>query len=93
MHPALLKKLKEGQNFIGLLDSLCQTLNWKKPEYEFTESASGFECLCRLRAQGELVTGTGVAIKKQKAKNIAAGQVLERLQAIAQQKWSEWSGG
>jgi ribonuclease R len=81
MHPALVKPLKEGQNFIGMLDSVCQTLRWEKPEYEFTESESGFECECRLSAQGDLVTGSGVAIKKQKAKNIAAGRVLERLQA------------
>jgi ribonuclease R len=92
-HPALVKPLKEGQNFIGLLDSLCQTLRWEKPEYDFTESESGFECECRLSAQVESVTGTGVAIKKQKAKNIAAGRVLERLQALAEQKWSEWSAG
>jgi ribonuclease R len=93
MHPALVKPLKEGQNFIGLLDSVCQTLRWEKPEYEFTESESGFECECRLSAQGDLVTGTGVAIKKQKAKNIAAGRVLEHLQAIAQKRWGEWSSG
>jgi ribonuclease R len=91
MHSALVKQLKEGQNFIGMLDSVCQTLQWEKPQYEFTESAPGFECECRLNAQGELVTGTGVAIKKQKAKNIAAGRVLERLQAMAEQKWSKWS--
>jgi ribonuclease R len=34
MHPALVKQLKEGQNFIGMLDSVCQTLRWEKPEYE-----------------------------------------------------------
>jgi ribonuclease R len=83
MHPALIKQLKEGQNFIGMLDSVCQTLRWEKPEYEFTESGLGFECECRLSAQGDAVTGTGVAIKKQKAKNIAAWRVLEQLQAIA----------
>jgi ribonuclease R len=81
IHPGLLKQLKEGQNFIGLLDSVCQTLRWEKPEYEFTESEPGFECECRLNAQGDLITGSGVAIKKQKAKNIAAGRVLEQLQA------------
>jgi ribonuclease R len=103
MHPALVKQLKEGQNFIGMLDSVCQTLRWEKPEYMFTESEPGFECECRLSAHGDVVTGTGVAIKKQKAKNIAAGLVLERLQAdswcvtalqelaIAKQKWGEWS--
>jgi ribonuclease R len=90
---ALVKQLKEGQNFIGMLDSLCQTLRWEKPEYEFTESESGFECECRLSAQGYPVTAIGVAIKKQRAKNIAAGRVLERLQAIAEQKWGEWNGG
>jgi ribonuclease R len=89
--PVLLKKLKEGQNFIGMLDSVCQTLCWEKPEYTFTESASGFECLCRLSSQGVTETGTGIANKKQKAKNIAAGRVLEKLQAITPQKWSEWS--
>jgi hypothetical protein len=85
LHPLLVKPLKEGQNFIGMLDSVCQTLRWEKPEDEFTESESGFECECRLSAQSVLVTGTGVAIKKQKAKNIAAGRVLEQLQAIAKQ--------
>jgi ribonuclease R len=93
IHPVLLKQLKEGQNFIGMLDSLCQTLRWEKPEYEFTESEPGFECLCRLSAQGALVMGTGVAIKKQRSKNKAAGRVLEQLQAIAEQKWGEWSAG
>jgi dsRNA-specific ribonuclease len=91
VHPVLLKQLKEGQNFIGMLETLSQTLRWEKPEYEFTESESGFECECRLSAQGDRVKGTGVAIKKQKAKNIAAGRVLEQLQAIAEQKWGEWS--
>jgi ribonuclease R len=90
-HPALVKQLKEGQNFIGMLDSLCQTLRWEKPQYEYMESELGFECECRLNTQGDVVTGTGVAIKKQKAKNIAAGRVLERLQAITEEKWSEWS--
>jgi ribonuclease R len=93
MHPVLLKKLKDGQNFIGMLDSVCQTLCWKKPEYECTEFASGFECECRLSAQGVLLTGTGVETKKQRAKNIAAWQLLEQMQAIAQQKWGEWSSG
>jgi ribonuclease R len=93
MHPVLLEQIKEGQNFIGLLDSVCQTLRWEKPQYEFTESEPGFECECRLSAQGELVVGNGVAIKKQKAKNIAAGRVLEQLQVIAKQKWGEWSAG
>jgi ribonuclease R len=93
IHPALLKPLKEGQNFIGMIDSVCQTLRWEKPEYEFTESESGFECECRLSAQSALVTGTGMAIKKQRAKNIAAWRVLERLQAIVQQRWGEWSSG
>jgi ribonuclease R len=93
IHPVLLKQLKEGQNFIGMLDSLCQTLRWEKPEYEFTESEPGFECLCRLSAQGALVMGTGVAIKKQRSKNKAAGRVLEQLQAISEQKWGEWSAG
>jgi ribonuclease R len=89
-HPALVKPLKEGQNFIGMLDSVCQTLQWEKPEYDFTESEPGFECECRLSAQDVQVTGSGVAIKKQKAKSIAAWRVLERLQALAEQKWSEW---
>jgi hypothetical protein len=72
---------------------VCQTLRWEKPEHEFTESKSGFECEYRLSAQDKPLKGSGISTKKQRAKNIAAWRVLEQLQAIAEQKWGEWSTG
>jgi ribonuclease R len=83
IHPILQKKLKEGQNFVSMLNNLCQNLKWPNPEYSFTETEEGFRCECQLETAAVVVTGEGVASKKQRAKNLASRQVLERLQAQA----------
>jgi ribonuclease R len=83
IHPILQNTLKEGQNFVSMLNNLTQNLKWQNPEYSFTETEEGFRCECRLEAVDALVTGEGVASKKQRAKNLAARQVLELLQAKA----------
>jgi ribonuclease R len=81
IHPILQKTLKEGQNFVGMLNNLCQGLEWQNPEYSFAETEEGFRCECRLETADVVVVGEGVASKKQRAKNLAARQVLELLQA------------
>jgi ribonuclease R len=85
IHPILQKTLKEGQNFVSMLNNLCQNLKWPNPEYTFTETEEGFRCECQLETANVLVVGEGVASKKQRAKNLAARQLLERLQAQAKQ--------
>jgi dsRNA-specific ribonuclease len=79
IHPILLKTLKEGQSFASMLNNLCQGLAFSTPEYSFAETEEGFRCECRLETADTTVTGQGVASKKQRAKNLAARQVLERL--------------
>lgn len=83
IHPILLKTLKEGQNFASMLNNLCQGLALSNPEYIFSETEEGFRCECHLETADTLVAGEGVASKKQRAKNLAARQVLELLQARA----------
>ncbi|NJM75321.1 MAG: RNB domain-containing ribonuclease [Acaryochloridaceae cyanobacterium RU_4_10] len=85
MHPILQKTLKEGQNFVSMLNNLCQALKWSNPEYSFTETEEEFRCECQLEIVDVLVAGEGVASKKQRAKNLAARQVLELLQSKAKQ--------
>jgi ribonuclease R len=81
IHPILQKTLKEGQNFVSMLNNLSQALKWSNPEYAIIEIEEGFRCECRLEPADALVVGEGVASKKQRAKNLAARQVLELLQA------------
>jgi ribonuclease R len=85
IHPILQKTLKEGQNFVSMLNNLCQALKWSNPEYSFTETEEGFRCECQLEIADALVAGEGAASKKQRAKNLAARQVLELLQASVKQ--------
>jgi ribonuclease R len=92
MHRYLTKPLQEGQNFVGMLNDLCQRFQWQAPDYDFTEvSVQVFSCECQLKALNDSITGKGSAKVKQKAKAAAAREVLEQLQAIAEQKWGEWS--
>jgi ribonuclease R len=83
IHPILQKTLKEGQNFVSMLNNLCQGLAFSNPEYSFAETEEGFRCECQLETTDAMVMGEGVASKKQRAKNLAARQVLELLQAKA----------
>ncbi|HEY9827273.1 MAG TPA: putative dsRNA-binding protein, partial [Stenomitos sp.] len=83
MHRYLSKPLKDGQNFVGMLNDICQSLRWDLASYEFAEVSEGFECDCRLQVGDEVIVGKGIAPAKQKAKAIAARQVMEKLQAIA----------
>ena len=79
-HPLLVKELKDGQNFIGFLQQLCQTLEWELPAYEFSGETPEFVCACTVWAEGRRFTGKAVSSKKQKAKYFAAKVVLLELQ-------------
>jgi len=64
----LVKQLKDGQNFIGFLQQLCQTLVWDLPEYEFSGETPEFVCTCTVWAEGQRFNGQATSSKKQKAK-------------------------
>jgi ribonuclease R len=85
-HPILQKQLKDGQMFVSLLMQLCQGLGLSNPDFEFQEGEDGFICKCQLEAMNERFLGTGTATKKQRAKHLAARDVLEQLQAKAEGK-------
>ena len=79
-HPLLVKQLKDGQNFIGFLQQLCQTLVWDMPEYEFTGETPEFICICTVWAGGQCFRGEATSSKKQRAKYFATKVVLLELQ-------------
>ncbi|PZO11528.1 MAG: exoribonuclease II [Leptolyngbya foveolarum] len=79
-HPILLKQLKDGQNFIGFLQQLCQTLVWDLPEYEFVGETPEFICTCTVWAEGQCFSGKAVSSQKKKAKYFATKVVLLDLQ-------------
>ena len=62
-HPLLVKQLKDGQNFIGFLQQLCQTLVWDFPEYEFEGETPEFICTCTVCADGQRFSGEATAYK------------------------------
>ena len=93
MQTALVKPLRGGQNFVGMLMDVCQTLRWENPEYEMTDSDNWFICKCELYVLGERMEGSGVAKKKKLAKSLAAREILEELRKQAPQYWSEWLPG
>ena len=79
-HPLLGKELKDGQNFIGFLQQLCQTLEWELPAYEFSGETPDFSCTCTVWAEGKRFSEQAVSSKKQRAKYFAAKVVLLELQ-------------
>ena len=79
-HPLLVKQLKDGQNFIGFLQQLCQTLVWDMPEYEFTGETPEFICTCTVWAEGQCFRGEATSSKKQRAKYFATKVALLELQ-------------
>ena len=79
-HPLLQKQLKDGQNFIGFLQQLCQTLVWPLPEYEFAGETPEFICTCRVWAEGYCFSAQATASKKKKAKYFASKEILLELQ-------------
>ena len=79
-HPLLVKQLKDGQNFIGFLQQLCQTLVWDFPEYEFEGETPEFICTCTVWADGQRFSGEATASKKKRAKYLASKVVLLALQ-------------
>jgi len=83
-HPLLLKQLKDGQNYIGFLQQLCQTFMWALPEYEVTGETPEFICTCTVLAEGRSFSGKATSSKKQKAKYFAAKVVLLELQQYFQ---------
>ena len=83
-HPLLMKQLKDGQNFIGFLQQLCQTLVWDFPEYEFEGETPEFICTCTVWADGQRFSGEATASKKKRAKYLASKVVLLELQQYFQ---------
>jgi ribonuclease R len=79
-HLILGKELKDGQNFIGFLQQLCQTLSWDLPAYEFFGETPEFSCTCIVWVEGQCFSGKAISSKKQKAKYFAAKVVLLDLQ-------------
>ena len=79
-HPLLEKQLKDGQNFIGFLQQLCQTLVWDFPEYEYEGETPEFICTCTVCIDGQRFSGEATASKKKRAKYLAAKVVLLELQ-------------
>ena len=79
-HPLLVKELKDGQNFIGFLQQLCQTLSWELPAYEFSGETPEFICTCSVWADGQRFKGRAISSQKKKAKYFAAKVVLLNLQ-------------
>ena len=78
-HPILKKELKDGQNFIGFLQQLCQTLRWELPRYEFEGETPEFICTCSVWVEGQRFRGRAISSQK-KAKYFAAKVVLLNLQ-------------
>ncbi len=79
-HPLLLKQLKDGQNFIGFLQQLCQTQVWDLPAYEFIGETPEFICTCTVWAEGKCFIGKATSSQKKKAKYFASKVVLLELQ-------------
>ena len=79
-HPLLHKQLKDGQNYIGFLQQLCQTLACPLPEYEFAGETPAFICTCRVWAEGQCFSAQATASQKKKAKYFASKGVLLKLQ-------------
>ena len=91
-HPLLVKQLKDGQNFIGFLQQLCQTLVWDFPEYEFEGETPEFICTCTVWADGQRFSGEATASKKKRAKYLASKVVLLALQQHFQSTKATESG-
>ncbi|MFK8185431.1 MAG: RNB domain-containing ribonuclease [Phormidesmis sp.] len=83
-HPLLVKQLKDGQNFIGFLQQLCQTFVWASPEYEVIGETPEFICTCTVWGEGQRFSGEATSSKKQKAKYFASKVVLLELQQYFQ---------
>ena len=84
-HPILRKELKDGQNFIGFLQQLCQTFRWDLPIYEFSGETPEFICTCVVCAEGQRFSGKATASKKKKAKYFSTKEVLLKLQQTYKQ--------
>ena len=80
LHPILLEPLPDEQNFVGLLQQLCQTLAWDLPDYQVTGENADFVCTCAVVARGQPISGEARAAKKKQAKHWAAKDTLVRLQ-------------
>ena len=80
LHPILLEPLPDEQNFVGLLQQLCQTLGWDLPDYQFSGENADFVCTCAVVALGQPISGVARTSKKKQAKHWAAKDTLVRLQ-------------
>jgi ribonuclease R len=92
-HRNLSKPLKDGQPFASLLLEVSQRLRLPGPDFEFHEAEGYFICKCRFEGLNQRFVGEGAATKKQRAKHLAARNVLEKLQGLTAQKGGEWEAG
>ncbi|PZO60787.1 MAG: exoribonuclease II [Phormidesmis priestleyi] len=81
VHPTLSSPLEDGQNFVGLLQELSQSLGWPLPAYQFTGASPEFVCTCTVVVQGQSFSGKGITAQKKQAKHIAAKATLIQLQS------------
>ncbi|MEN8443751.1 MAG: double-stranded RNA binding motif domain-containing protein, partial [Cyanobacteria bacterium J06555_13] len=84
--PILQKELKDGQNFIGFLQQLCQTLRCDFPKYEFDGETPEFVCTCSVWIEGQRFRGRAISSQKKKAKYFASKVVLLNLQQYFQSR-------
>lgn len=81
-HPTLKDNaLEAGQNFVGLLQELSQSLGWVLPAYDYTEAGADFICDCSLQIDSQSFSGKGKTAQKKKSKQIAAKTMLMQLQS------------
>ena len=80
VHPTLSAPLEAGQNFVGLLQELSQSLGWMLPAYKFTGESPEFICTCTVQVQEQTFIGQATAPQKKKGKQDAAKETLVKLQ-------------
>lgn len=73
----------EGENYVGLLNSLSQKNNWTFPKYSFTQNGDNhlpeFTCSCLFSLNDEQLITSGKAITKKDAKQFAAQELYNIL--------------
>ena len=90
VHPTLSNPLEDGQNFVGLLQELSQSLGWALPAYQFTGASPEFVCTCTVVVQGQPFSGQGTTAQKKQAKQIAARSDVDTASKLVSDLVSEW---
>ena len=79
-HPTLDNSLEDGQNFVGLLQELSQSLGWELPTYQFAEASPDFICTCTVLVDDQSFIAKGLATQKKQAKQHASREMIWQLQ-------------